>query len=112
MPTTPATMTATRARPTAIHPGPRSNTSVATGCALHSLSRRIPRRSFFGDGVGSAQGYIVHCGFCAHCRKSIRLGHWALLSGILLRLFVPLPGFGLVLLHADALLVEHPERHL
>jgi len=41
-------------------------------------SRRIPWRSSFGDGGIAPKVTSLIAAICAHCRRSIRLGHWAL----------------------------------
>ena len=45
-----------------------------------SSSRRLPWRSALGDGGISAQGNVAHSGGLRHCRKRVRLGHWALVN--------------------------------
>jgi hypothetical protein len=50
------------------------------GCLRGSAygSRRLPWRSFLGDGGMAPKATLLIAAPCAHCRKRIRLGHWAL----------------------------------
>src|SRR3989344_3012508 len=41
-------------------------------------SRRLPWRSAFGDGGIAPIETGLIAARCAHCRRSVRLGHWAL----------------------------------
>ena len=41
-------------------------------------SRRLPWRSFLGDGGMAPKATLFIPATCAHCRKRVRLGHWAL----------------------------------
>ncbi len=49
-------------------------------CVLRSVtgSRRLPWRSSFGDDGIAPKATSLIAAICAHYRKSIRLGHWAL----------------------------------
>src|SRR3990172_9509474 len=59
-----------------MRPLPKERSPRALGA-----SRRLPRRSSFGDGGMAPKVTSLIAARCAHCRRSVRLGHWALPPG-------------------------------
>src|SRR3990172_4947135 len=69
----------------------RQRSLSRAGCHLRK-SLRLGRWQPLRRRRQSAQGNMAHCGYCAHCRRSIRLGHWALGVGAVMapKLFLEL----------------------